>query len=57
MKSVFWKKAVAIMLGAALILGVFQPMSSVQAAANRLSLAQAKKMALADTLLPPPFPL
>ena len=49
MKSVFWKKAMAIMLGATLILGVFQPMSSVQAAASRLSLAQAKKMALADS--------
>ena len=49
MKSVFWKKAMAMMLGATLILGVFQPMSSVQAAASRLSLAQAKKMALADS--------
>ena len=49
MKSVFGIKAIAIMLGAALILGVFQPMSSVQAATSRLSLAQAKKMALADS--------
>ena len=49
MKRVFWKKAIAIMLGVVLTLGVFQPMSSVQAATNRLSLAQAKKMALADS--------
>ena len=49
MKSVFWKRTIAIMLGTTLILGVFQPMPSVQAAASRLSLAQAKKMALADS--------
>ena len=49
MKRVLAKKAIAMMLLAALIFGVFGPMSSVQAAANRLSLAQAKKMALADS--------
>ena len=49
MKSVFWKKVIAMILFAAFVLGVFHPVSSVQAANSRLSLVQAKKLALANS--------
>lgn len=49
MKSIFGKKSIAMLLSAALILGMLYPMTSVQAATNTLSLAQAKKMALASS--------
>lgn len=49
MKSISEKKIIAMILFTALILGSFIPMLSVQAASKRLSLAQAKKMALASS--------
>ena len=49
MKSVFWKKTTVMLLLSALILGMCYPMTSVQATTNSLSLAQAKKMALANS--------
>ena len=49
MKSIFRKKAVTLVILAALLLGMFQPMQSVQAAPNRISLSQSKKLALANS--------
>lgn len=49
MKSIFGKKAIILVLLAALFLGMFQPMQSVQAASNRISLSQSRKMALANS--------
>ena len=49
MKSIFGKKAIIIVLLLALILGMFQPTQSVQAATNRISLVQSKKLALAGS--------
>ena len=49
MKSIFGKKAIVLVILAALILGMFQPMQSVQAASKRMSLAQSKKLALAGS--------
>ena len=49
MKSIFWKKTIIIMLLASIVLGLFQPMQSVQAATERISLAQSKKLALAGS--------
>lgn len=49
MKSIFWKKTIIIMLLASIVLGMFQPMQSVQAATERISLVQSKKLALAGS--------
>lgn len=49
MKSIFLKKTIIIMLLASIVLGLFQPMQSVQAATERISLAQSKKLALAGS--------
>lgn len=49
MKNIFRKKAIISVLLTALFLGMFQQMPSVQAASNRISLVQSRKMALAGS--------
>ncbi len=49
MKNIFEKKAIVIILIAALFLGMLQPMNSVQAAPGRISVAQSRKLALANS--------
>ena len=49
MKSIFRKKAIISILLTAMLLGMFQPMQSVQATSSRISLSQSKKLALANS--------
>ena len=49
MKNIFRKKAIISVLLTALFLGMFQQMPSVQAASNRISLVQSRKMALSGS--------
>ena len=49
MKNIFEKKAIVFIFIVALFLGMLQPMNSVHAAQNRITISQSRKLALANS--------